>query len=294
MANTLTNMQGRTMAEAAIVEANGILTNIAAFSTGLNKEAGQKGDTVRVPIISAVEAADFDSVSNNYAAGVHTDEGVDVPVNKHKVAKAAYSDIEFSESPVDFWEKKGISCGRGLAKAVVKETFALINGTFLKKADVALAEFNKKYVTTLVTLAEDNDIDPAEATLTLQGVYFSALLAELDSNVYGGNDAIQSGKIPNLFGFGQIVRAPLLKSANPELAGFISLPQSIGIGFRYLQPQSAKVYEETGMAYDDASGVLFGIRRFGEPSTGNNHLAYEALYGSKALDRKALIRLIAA
>ena len=113
MANTLTNMQGRTMAEAAIVEANGILTNIAAFSTGLNKEAGQKGDTVRVPIISAVEAADFDSVSNNYAAGVHTDEGVDVPVNKHKVAKAAYSDIEFSESPVDFWEKKGISCGRG-------------------------------------------------------------------------------------------------------------------------------------------------------------------------------------
>lgn len=281
------------MAEAAIVEANGLLTNIAAFSTGLNREAGQKGDTVRVPIISAVEAADFDSVSNNYAAGDHTDEGVDVPVNKHKVAKAAYTDQEFAESPVNFWEAKGISCGRGLAKAVVKDTFTLINGTFAKSADVPLAEFTKQYVTTLVTLAEDNDIDPAEATLTLQGVYFSALLAELDSNVYGGNDAIQSGKIPNLFGFGNIVRAPLLKSAMPTLAGFISLPQSIGIGFRYLQPQSTKVYEETGQAYDDASGVLFGVRRFGEAATGNNHLAYEALYGAKALDKKALIRLMA-
>lgn len=294
MANTLTNIQGQIMAEAAIVEANGILTNLAAFTTGLNREAGQKGDTVRVPIISSVDAGDFDEDENNYAAGDHTDTGVDISVDQHKVAKAKYTDREFSESPVNFWEKKGQACGKGLAKAVVSDVFRQINGNYTKKADVPLAEFTKKYVTTLVTLAEDNDIDPAEATLTLQGVYFSALLAELDSNVYGGSEAIQSGRIPNLFGFGQIVRAPLLKSANAALAGFISLPQSFGLGFRYLQPQSSKVYEETGQAYDEKSGVLFGIRRFGIPSTGTNHVAYEALYGRKQLDKKALIRLLAA
>lgn len=294
MANTLTNMQGRIMADAAIVEANGILTNLAAFSTGLNKEAGQKGDTVRVPIISKVEADDFDATTNNYSAGDHTDTGVDISVDQHKVAKAAYTDREFSESPVNYWEKKGQACGHGLAVGVVKDVFGIINGNFTLKQDVALAEFTRKYVTTLVTLAEENSIDPAQASLTLQGIYFSALLADLDSNVYGGSEAIRSGRIPQLFGFKEIIRAPLLKSANPTLAGFISLPQSLGLGFRYLQPQSSKCYEETGMAYDDASGVLFGIRRFGEPSTGNNHLAYEALYGRKALDKKALIRLIAA
>jgi hypothetical protein len=294
MANTLTNMQSRIFAEEAVTVTNAIMTNVAGFTLGLNKEAGQKGDVVRVPIIDTVEAGDFDADGNNYAAGDHTDEGVDIPVSRHKVAKCGYTDTEFLESPVDYWKKKGGQCVRGLGKAVVKDVFGLIDGTFTKKDTVALAEFGVDKVTAFVTLAEDNDIDPAEATLTLQGVYFSRLLAGLDTAKFGGDEAIRKGVIPELFGFRQIVRAPLLKAAKPDLAGFISLPQSIGLGFRYCEPQSKKIYEEVGQAYDDATGVLYGVRRFGEAATGRNHLAVEALYGAKAVDKKALIRLLAA
>lgn len=294
MANTMTNMQSRIFAE-AVVEANGaILTNISAFTLGLNKEAGQKGESVRVPIIDVVAAADFDADNNNYAGGDHTDEGVDIPLNRHKVAKCRYTDQEFLESPVNYWEKKGRQCVRGLGKAVVTDVFGLIGNDFTKKAELALAEFNVDKVTGLVTLAEENDIDPSECTLTLQGVYFSKLLAGLDTAKFGGDEAIRKGVIPELYGFRQIVRAPLLKSANAALAGFISLPQSIGVGFRYCEPQSKKAYEEVGQAYDENAGFLYGIRRFGEASTGRNHLAVEALYGAKAIDKKALIRLLAA
>lgn len=294
MANTLTNMQGRIMAESAVTEANSILTNISSFSIDLNKEAGQKGDSVRVAVIGSVEAADFDEAENNYAAGNHTDTGVDIPVNNHKVAKTKYTDKELSESPVKYWEKKGKACGKACAKAVVSTAFQLVNGLYSLKSDVPLAEFGLKYATTLLTLCEDNNIDPAEASMTLQGEYFSALLAQLDANVYGGTEAIRSGTIPGFLGFKEVKRAPLLKSAQPTLAGFISLPQCMGIGFRYLEPDSKKVYEETGMAYDDESGVIMGIRRFGEPATGVNHLAMESLFGAKQLDKKALIRLIKA
>ncbi len=294
MANTLTNMQGRIMAEAAVTEANSILTNISSFSIDLNKEAGQKGDTVRVAVIGSVEAGDFDEVINNYAAGDHTDAGVDIPVNQHKVAKTKYTDKELSESPVKYWTLKGKACGKGCAKAVVSTAFGLINGLYTKKADVPLAEFGLKYATTLITLCEDNDIDPAEASMILQGDYFSALLAQLDANVYGGSEAIRSGTIPGFLGFKEVKRAPLLKKAQPDLAGFISLPQCMGIGFRYLEPDSKKQYEETGMAYDDESGVIMGIRRFGVASTGVNHMAFESLFGAKQLDKKALIRLIKA
>lgn len=294
MANTMTNMQSRIFAE-AVVEANGaILTNISAFTLGLNKEAGQKGESVRVPIIDVVEAGDFDEDNNNYAGGDHTDEGVDIPLNRHKVAKCRYTDKEFLESPVNYWEKKGRQCVRGLGKAVVKDVFGLIGADFAKKETVALAEFGVDKVTGFVTLAEENDIDPAEATLTLQGVYFSKLLAGLDTAKFGGDEAIRKGVIPELFGFRQIVRAPLLKAANAGLAGFISLPQAIGVGFRYCEPQSKKVYEEVGQAYDENAGFLYGIRRFGEAASGKNHLAVEALYGAKAVDKKALIRLLAA
>jgi hypothetical protein len=294
MANTLTNMQSRIFAESVVSVSNAIMTNISAFTLGLNKEAGQKGDVVRVPIIDTVEADDFDADNNNYAAGAHTDEGVDIPVNRHKVAKCGYTDTEFLESPVNYWEKKGRQCVRGLGKAVVKDVFGLIDNTFTKKDTLALAEFGVEKVTALVTLAEENDIDPAECTLTLQGVYFSKLLAGLDTAKFGGDEAIRKGVIPELYGFRQIVRAPLLKTAKADLAGFISLPQAIGVGFRYCQPQSKKAYEEVGQAYDDETGVLYGIRRFGEAATGRNHLAVEALYGAKAVDKKALIRLLAA
>lgn len=294
MANTMTNMQSRIFAE-AVVEANGaILTNISAFTLGLNKEAGQKGESVRVPIIDVVEAGDFDEDNNNYAGGDHTDEGVDITVNRHKVAKCRYTDKEFLESPVNYWEKKGRQCVKGLGKAVVKDVLGLINADFAKKETLALAEFGVDKVTGLVTLAEENDIDPSECTLTLQGVYFSKLLAGLDTAKFGGDEAIRKGVIPELYGFRQIVRAPLLKTANAALAGFISLPQAIGVGFRYCEPQSKKAYEEVGQAYDENAGFLYGIRRFGEAASGKNHLAVEALYGAKAVDKKALIRLLAA
>lgn len=294
MANTLTNMTSRIFAEAVVMSTNSIMTNISAFTLGLNKEAGQKGDVVRVPIIDVVEAGDFDADNNNYAGGDHTDEGVDILVNRHKVAKCRYTDKEFLESPVNYWEKKGRQCIRGLGKAVVKDVFSLIDAGFLLKDTVPLAEFGVDKVTNFVTLAEENGVDPAEATLTLQGVYFSKLLAGLDTAKFGGDEAMRKGVIPELFGFRQIVRAPLLKSSNAALAGFISLPQAIGVGFRYCDPQSKKVYEEVGQAYDEETGVLYGIRRFGEAATGRNHLAVEALYGAKAVDKKALIRLLAA
>ncbi len=294
MPNTLTNMQSRIFADQVVLTTNVIMTNIAGFTLGLNKEAGQKGDVVRVPIIDVVEAGDFDATNNNYASGDHTDEGVDITVNRHKVAKCGYTDLEFLNSPVDYWKQKGGQCVKGLGRAVVKDVFGLIGADFALKDTVPLAEFGVDKVTGFVTLAEEAGIDPAEATLTLQGVYFSKLLAGLDTQKYGGDEAMRKGVIPELYGFRQIVRAPLLKSAKPDLAGFISLPQSIGVGFRYCQPQSPKVYEEVGQAYDDATGVLYGIRRFGEASTGRNHLAVEALYGAKAVDKKALIRLLAA
>lgn len=293
MANTLTNMQGRIMADAAVLEVNSILSNLTGISIGLNKEAGQKGDNVRVPVISTVEADDFDATTNNYAAGDHTDEGVDIPVNRHKVAKCKYTDKELAEAPVKYWEAKGKQCAKGVAKAVVKDVFGLINGVFTKKADIKLAEFTTAYIANLVTTCEEQNIDPAEATLTLKGTFFSKLLAELTAEKFGGSEAIRNGVIPGLFGFKQIVRAPLLASANAALAGFISLPQAIGLGFRYLQPDSVKCYEEVGQAYDDATGILMGIRRFGEAATGTNHLAMEALYGAKAVDKNALLRLLA-
>ncbi|MCK9468150.1 MAG: hypothetical protein M0Q49_01925 [Porticoccaceae bacterium] len=291
MANTLTNMQSRIFADTVVLETNAIVTQLAAFSMGLNREAGEKGDVVRVPVLGTVAADDFDPVNNNYASGGHTDEGVDIPVNRHKVAKAGYTDREFAESPVDYWQGKGRQCSRGLAVAVVEDAFGLVNGQYQRAVDLPLAEFGTAVVTQLVTLAEENDIDPTQASLVLTGVYYSKLLEELDATRYGSPEAIQRGIIPNLYGFGQIVRAPLLSRAQPELGGFISLPQALGVGMRYLQPQSPGVYEETGQAYDDDSGILFGIRRFGEAATGKNHLAVEALYGAKQIDRKVLIRL---
>lgn len=296
MANTMTNMTTSVFAEAVALGARTRLTNIKAFSMSLDTDLNNtNAGTVIVPVLGDVTAAPFDEDSNNYETGDTTDEGVSVVADQHVVAKAKYTDRELMSSPKTILEKKGEKCGYAIGRSVVIAAFGKITkGSFSKEIKIALADFGPERVASLADDISDLDIDPASCSLTLNGPLYSRLLGQLSLAQYGDVVDVKAGLIKGLYGFGQIVKADLLKGAVPTLLGFANTPDALAIGSKYVQPGSSKVYEEVGMAYDEAAGIVVGIRRFGSAAKGTNSLAVECLYGIKAVNTKQLVRFVAA
>lgn len=297
MATTMTNMTTSVFAEAIVMGLKARLTNVKAFAMSLDRDLGKtNAGTVIVPVLGDVEAAPFDESTNNYETGDTTDEGVSVPINTHVVAKAKYTDRQLMNSPRGLLEKKGLKCGHAIGKSVVSSVFGLVTkASFSREIKIAFADWTPERVAALVDEIAQLELDPAACSLTLNGAMYSKLLGKLSVNQQGESvmDA-KAGVIKGLYGFGNIIRADLLKGANPNVLGFVNLPEALAVGSQYIEPGSPKPYEEVGMAYDDEAGIVVGLRRFGSAATGLNSIAVECLYGAKAINSKALVRLVAA
>ncbi len=89
------------------------------------------------------------------------------------------------------------------------------------------------------------------------------------------------------------IRCPTLPTAE-NLVGAIVYPTAIGVAGRVLKPQSPRAYEEVGYSSDDKSGLAIGWRRFGDPRTGENFVAYESVFGADVISPKTLVRIVSA
>lgn len=295
MATTLTTLALTIAAEKSVVAASAKLAPLKAFSTGFKAAETQKGSSVTVPLFAAKTAAAFNKTTNNYAAGDADVSGVEVSLDKHYVAGSAFEDIDFVECDAAFWAGAGEAIGKGLGKGILTAAFANITSAkFTKSTKMAEADAASiKNWALLRKAADDADFDASEAVLLLSSTYFAYLLSILDAAKYGGNEAVQRGEIPGLFGFSSVISAPTLPSTG-NLVGAIAHPQSMAVAGRLLKANSTASYDELGYSSDDASGLAIGWRRFGDPETGTNYYAGEALFGVEKLNGNALVRIVSA
>lgn len=293
MATTLTTLALTIAAEKSVVAASAKLAPLSAFSTGFKAAETQKGSSVIVPLFAQKAAAPFAKVGNNYASGAADVSGVEVPLDQHYVASAAYDDVDFVDADVAFWEGAGEAIGTGVAKGILGVAFSKFTaGNFKTKTTLSEADAaNIRNWAMLRKAADDADFDASDSVLLLNSTYFAYLISLLDASKYGGDDAIKSGVIPGLFGFKEVINAPTLPGAN-DLVGAIAHPQCLAVAGRLLKAQSVAAYDELGYSSDDASGLAIGWRRFGDPATGENYYAGEALFGVEALNGNALVRIV--
>ncbi len=293
MSTTLTTLAVTIAAEKAIQTATAKLPALRAFSTGFKAAEAKKGSAVNVPLFGSRTAGDFNKTTNNYKGTVKGVSGVEITLDKHIVDSIPFEDIDFAECDVAFWQGAGVAAGTSVAKGVLAKVFANItaakyaNKTVMSEADAA----NLKNWAMLRKAADAADIDSSECCLLLDSTYFAHLLSLLDVSKYGGPEAVQKGVIPGLFGFKEVTDCPTLPS-DGALTGAIAHPTCMGVAGRLLTPQSPHAYEEIGSVVDDASGLAIGFRRFGDAGTGENFLAYEALFGADVVSGKALVRII--
>jgi hypothetical protein len=293
MATTHTNVGLSIFSNKVIVALRRKLAPIFAFSLDLSAEAKQPGDKVRVPLIGADAAGDFDASTNNYKATKSDLTDREVSINVRKIAKFGIDDAQAASHSPHWWERKAEANSNAVARAALIDILGLITGANYGDADadkvaIALSAMNLKGAAAIRAAAVKKNMSPALCALVLNSDYFSALLGCLDSAVYGGSEVVRTGVIPNLLGFGRVIEAPDLTTCN----GFVCPPDALAVANRYLAPVEPRSYQEVGSATDEDSGLTVGVRRYGDPDTGLLSVSTEICYGREIGNAAALLRIM--
>jgi len=295
MSTTLNDVSARIFSDALIAEGNTVLAPLRAFSLDLSKAVVKaKGATVEATVFGATTAAAFNKTSNNYGHSQGSVRTVPVAMDTHIKDSFGVDDVKALESPVPYFTGAGKTHAQSIGAGILSTVFGLLTvAKYSQESVLTYASIAKSNFANLFKIATDNNINPMEATLVLNSSYFAALLGLLDSATYGGSEAIRKGVVPGLFGFKSVTAAPSLPTAE-NLIGFLTTANAICVAGRYLQPQAPNAYEETGMAFDEVTGLTFGLRRLANGLTGEVVQTTEALFGYQEGDPKALVRLISA
>ena len=298
MANTLTTMQARIFADSAISKFNQFLAPISAFSVGFNAEAARKGDTIRVPVFPTVTAGTY---NGSYSGTDQTITGVDISLTDHAQYSVAFTDRELAESPADYFAGMGAQLGRAVARKVLETVMAKITAANYGSATgdklvVAEASFAATSVTSIRQKLAAKGIPAGDAALILSIGNYASLLNSNNVLAYalGNSDAVSKGEINGIYGFQKAIESNIIPANAENLTGFACAKQALGVGMRYLAPQSNVGLIDAGMVSEESSGVTLGIRVIPEPLAGKVHYSVECLHGSAVTDGSSLVRVLSA
>lgn len=272
--------------ESAVMAAHKNLAKLSLFAKNFSELQGVPGKSIAVPVYNLSAAAAFNAASNNYATGANEIGGELITLDQHLVKSIAITDIEEAETGIRWAADSAYALADMLTRGVNDYVFGLINATNVPLS--ADTPSTKATVAALYATAEENDIPVDRCIVALKPTQFATVLGQLDSNIYGGSEAIRLGVVPGLYGFKAFVCAPNL----PEgVNGAIICDTAVGVASRYLFPGTEGAYPQAWAATDE-DGFTLGFRRFMDLATGSNKFACDCLFGAKLLQPSKIIRLV--
>ena len=280
------DLKMKVAAEASIQAMHAEMAKLQDFVHDYTELEGRKGEAIAVPVIDLSASAEFNADTNNYCNGQNEVDGAIVNLDKHFVKSVMITDRQLAATDFNWLRDIATAETNVIARSINKYVFGLINETNCPLS-ATLDVTSKTAVANLYKIATDNDIPVGDAVVVLGPVDYSKVLSYLDSNVYGGSEAIREGRIPGLYGFRAFVSSTFL----PEgVKGAIVSRDAIGLASRYLEPMEG-AYPDAWRASDGDIATI-GFRHFANLCTGRRYLACEALFGARVLQKNKIIRLV--
>ena len=264
-------------AEKSIEAMHAAMAPLSLFAHDYTELDGRKGEAIAVPVINLSASGEFDPDTNNYCAGGNLPDGQLVTLNHHFVQSASITDRQIAATNFNWLGDLAAAQARQLGRDVNKAVMQMFNDTNITLS-ATLDVTSKEAIASLVKTAADNDINPADAIVILGSADFYKVLSKLDSNVYGGTEAIRDGYISGLYGFYGFVQSTFLPAG---VKGVICSRDAVGLASRYLEPM-ADTYSDTWRATDGDMAII-GVRVFGQKCSGMRYIASECLFGCKVL-----------
>ena len=280
------DLKMKVAAEASIQAMHAEMAKLQDFVHDYTELEGRKGEAIAVPVIDLSASAEFNADTNNYCNGQNEVDGATVNLDKHFVKSVMITDRQLAATDFNWLRDIATAETNVIARSINKYVFGLINETNCPLS-ATLDVTSKTAVANLYKIATDNDIPVGDAVVVLGPVDYQKVLSYLDSNVYGGSEAIREGRIPGLYGFRAFVCSTFL---NEGLKGAIVSRDAIGLASRYLEPMEG-AYPDAWRASDGDIATI-GFRHFSNLCTGRRYLACEALFGAKVLQKNKIVRLV--
>ena len=272
-------------AEKSIEAMHAAMAPLKLFAHDYTELDGRKGEAIAIPVINLSASGEFDPDTNNYCAGDQVVDGTIVTLDKHLVQSASISDRQLAATDFNWLGDLAGAQARQIGRDINKYVFGLVNETNVQLT-ATLDVSSKEAIASLVKTAADNDINPVDAIVVLGPADFYKVLSKLDSNVYGGTEAIRDGVISGIYGFYGMVQSTFLPAG---VKGAIISRDAIGLASRYLEPL-ADAYTDTWRATDSDIATV-GFRYFANPCSGLRYIACEALFGAKILQKDKIVIL---
>lgn len=274
----------------AIIGAQRALARISAFTTNFSNETVKSiGDALVVKVFKGGEASDFDVDTNNYETTDGSMEHVTIEFSKHLKHTFSFSDEDAAKfNTTGIWADAGKDAGKVLSRGIEKFITQKISAEAIA-ATHTLSSVNKANIANIRKACANVEADPTDSVLLLAPDPFADLLALLDSNIYGGAEAIRNGKIDGLYGFKSIMEATQLPAGT---IGAVIPETALVVASRKVPVNSKGNYEEVGEMVDEFSGLILGWRRHGAPAKGLNFGTLEVLMGSELAQPDKCIRLV--
>ena len=274
--------------ESGIIAAHKNIAKLNLFAKNYSELDGVYGASVAVPVYNLSASTEFNASTNNYAT-TETPGGCMVTLNKHFVKSVGITDKQEAETGIRWISDTTYALADNLTRAVNKTVFnSLSSDSITLSASVTLT--SKSAIANLVETAYENDIAVSDAVVVLCPTTYASVLAQLDSSVFGGDEAVKYGYVPNLYGFaGFVCSGDIPSSLSAE--GFIIQKDAIALANRYLPSYTEGTYQETWKSVTE-EGFNIGFRRFADPSTGMNILAGDVLFGSTIVLPSKIVKLM--
>lgn len=266
------------------------LAPLRAFSIDFSDEFKEPGETVNVPLISADAVKDWDDETNNYGTNEGNTDTRPVKINKRKKTGFAVTPSMMANFRPSSWTGKAELNNRELAGNVLADICTVVTEANYgkdKKLQVALAAFKRAAIATLRGQIVKAKLIPAKCVLALNPDYFSGLLGDLDSQVYGGREAVVNGSIPGLLGFRAIIEV-----AQYNEPGFVCHPDAIAVASRKVIVADTTPYKEFGAMVEPETGLTMNRVIYTAGATGKTNFNVECNYGYDVGNADALIRLV--
>jgi hypothetical protein len=279
MATINSNLNDEIIAGRALSAFSAALAPVRAFSTSFDSEASRKGDTIQVPLVSTLSAANF----TDYEQTGGELQTVSVSLNQHKVATAEVTDVQFANSSAADVEIFAAAAGKAVAQAVIEFAFALVTTGNFGAATVTTysGTFGTTQIRTLRKALSNSNAGP-DRSLILNPDLYDDLFSDstvVIANPNFGSGGIREGNIGRVLGF-DVYESTLTMATN--VRGFAVHPSAIAIAVRPLQAQAPSEYLATRVETDTESGISLGYRRHYSPAKGKHYLNFEAVFGASA------------
>lgn len=272
-------------ANEALVKAQGELNMARLFAYDFSSDFSEYGFTVKVPIVNAGVATDFNLDSNDYETIGGAVTYASISLDAQPKVTFGFSGHDVLEAPnAPYWNKCAEGGAQSIRAYVSKKLGGLLTSEKCTGGEETLGAITKANIAGLRSKCKAR---VADTVLALDPATYEATLALFDANVYGGKDAVQDGKFVSLYGFKAIIQ---LNDLPVGCKGALIPSDSIAWASRAVAVADESVYSEIGNASDEY-GFTLTVMRHGSAGKGTGFINITTLVGADVVQGDQIVLL---